>query len=352
MRLGLLAYASNTGLGYQTYQFYKHMKPVKTLVADLSRFNGMPIYKERFPDGRFVTGIPQRAEMDWLTDDVDAVFVAETPLNYDLYELAKRKGVATVQQYNYEFLDFFQHPAWAKPSILAAPTIWNADKVKALNVAPVVDWPVPVNREDIPFREIKQLKNFVHIIGRPAVHDRNGTLSFLQAAKKIGDRFKYTIYLQKPTDRRAMEYHAPVARAIDEASQSLHLEVIEDIENYNDMYKFGSVLVLPRRYGGLCLPMQEALSAGMPVIMTDIDPNYQRLPKQWLVKAYKKKQFFAHVDIDVYEAEVNHLTFAMLQFDNTEYMQWSNKEANSIAEGLSWENQKQLQSDLFQQIVQ
>lgn len=353
MRVGLLAYSTDTGLGHQTLEFYHHMKPHKTLVCDLRRFNGMDTHHERYPDAQVVRGIPDCNAMDWLTDDVDAVFVAETPLNFCLFEKARQKGVVAIQQYNYEFLDFFRHPDWEAPGILAAPTSWNIDKVRALNKAPVVDWPVPVNRDQIPFRKIEQLRMFVHVVGRPAVHDRNGTIAFLNAALKIGNRFKYRIFVQNPIDARAIEYFEPVRRAIEDAQTKLDtLEVVFDTPNYRDIYAEGDVLVLPRKYGGLCLPMNEALSAGMPVIMTDVAPNGDRLPKEWLVKANHRGTFFAHVDIDYYEADVNYLTFAMLQFAEGDTMKKANLMANEIAEGLSWEKLAPLYQSLIEQVCQ
>lgn len=352
MRVGLLAYSTDTGLGHQTLEFYRHMQPAKTLVCDLRRYNGMDTHHERYPDAKIVRGIPDCNAMDWLTDDVDAVFVAETPLNFCLFEKAKAKGVVAIQQYNFEFLDFFRHPDWEAPGILAAPTNWNIDKVRALDKAPVVDWPVPVNRELIPFRKIDRCKMFVHVVGRPAVHDRNGTIAFLEAAKKCGDRFKYRVYVQTPIDARAIEYFEPVRRALEAAQATIDLEVIYDTKNYRDIYSEGDVLVMPRKYGGLCLPMQEALSAGMPVIMTDIEPNNSRLPKEWLVKANHKGTFFAHVDLDYYEADINYLTFAMMQFASGEFMAKANIMANDIAEGLSWEKLKPVYESLIEQVCQ
>jgi len=352
MRVGLLAYSTDTGLGHQTLEFYRHMKPHKTLVCDLRRFNGMDTHHERYPDAQVVRGIPDCNAMDWLTDDVDAVFVAETPLNFCLFEKAKQKGVVAIQQYNFEFLDFFRHPDWEAPGILAAPTLWNIDKVRELNKAPVVEWPVPVNRELIPFRKIEQCRTFVHVVGRPAVHDRNGTIAFLQAARKIGGRFNYKVFVQNPIDARAIEYFEPVRRELERAQGDLGIEVIYDTKDYKDIYSSGDVLVMPRKYGGLCLPMQEALSAGMPVVMTDISPNNDRLPKEWLVKADYRGQFFAHVDIDYYEADVNYLTFAMLQFGESEFMKKANIMANEIAEGLSWEKLKVVYENLIEQVCQ
>ena len=39
MRLGIIARRDNTGLGYQTKDYYDHLKPVKTMVIDLSKLN-------------------------------------------------------------------------------------------------------------------------------------------------------------------------------------------------------------------------------------------------------------------------------------------------------------------------
>lgn len=349
MKIGLLAYSTSTGLGHQTLDFYRFMKPHKTLVADLSRFNGMEQHPDWFPDAKVVRGIPDCDAMSWLTDDVDVVFVAETPLNYCLFEKARQKGVVTIQQYNYEFLDYTAKPQLAKPDILAAPSAWNTDIVESLNIAKVVDWPVPINRETVGFREIKKLRTFVHIIGRPAVNDRNGTLTFLEAARKIGRRFNYKVYYQEPIDPRAIGYFAPIKRALNKAKQEIDIEIVANTPKYRTMYESGEVLVLPRRYGGLCLPMQEALAAGMPVIMTDISPNNVALPKEWLVAAKKVDQFTPRMEVDIYEADPSFLAFKMLEFENEQFMQDANHKANEIAERLSWKNQAQQYTDKINQ---
>ena len=95
MKIGLLAYSTNTGLGIQTLNFYKHMQPTKTLLVDLHKFNGMKTHHERFQDGEVMLtrNMPDCQHMDWLTNDVDIVFICETPLNYCLMEKAKAKGV-------------------------------------------------------------------------------------------------------------------------------------------------------------------------------------------------------------------------------------------------------------------
>lgn len=340
MRIGLLAYSTDTGLGNQTYEFYKHMKPAKTLLVDLSSLNGMETHHDRFPDAQIVQGIPDCNAMQWLVEGVDLIFVCETPLNYCLMEKAKAAGIPVVLQYNYEFLDYLQRPNLIPPAVLAAPSWWNKEDVIARNIAPVVDLTVPINDERIRPREITVCRKMMHIAGKQAHMDRNGTLAFIQAAEKCGNKFQYVIYAQQLDER--------TRRAIERAS--VDIQLIENLENYEDMYAEGDVLVLPRRYGGLCLPMNEALAAGIPVIMPDISPNDQRLPKQWLVKANKADQFMARTMIDVYSVDPNFLAFKMCEFADETFMRWSNQEAIELGKGISWKQQKQIYDQTFEMI--
>lgn len=347
MRIGLIAFSTDTGLGNQTYAFYRHMKPQKVLLVDLSRMNNMPTHHDRYaetPELMVVEGIPDCTAMDWLSNDVDVLFVCETPLNYCLFEKAKAKGVPVVLQYNYEFLDYLNQPQLPPPAVLAAPTIWHKYDVERLNIAPVVDFPVPSEVLDINYREISQCRTILHVAGRQAVHDRNGTQTFVRAALKCGDKFKYKIFAQSldgETDRLILK-----------SQQQIDLEVIYDIEDYLEIPHHGDLMVLPRKYGGLCLPMQEALAAGMPVIMPDIEPNGYRLPKEWLVMAERKGSFMARTEIDIYEVDPNHLAFKMCQFADEDFMKWSNQQAKEIGKGLRWETLKPLYSTLLQQITQ
>lgn len=343
MKIGLLAYSTDTGLGIQTLNFYKHMNPSKTMVVDLSSFNHMETHHERFPDAVIVKGFPTCQHMDWLTEDVDIVFVCETPLNYCLFEKAKQKNVPVVLQYNYEFLDYLNQPDLPKPTVLAAPANWNKQKVIDANFAPVIDLPVPTDASNIKQREISECRKIIHVAGKQAIHDRNGTNTFIEAAIKCGNKFKYEIYAQQLDES--------TQRLIDKAKQSIDLNVVMNIPNYADIYATGDVMVIPRKYGGLCLPMQESLAAGIPVIMTDVEPNYDRLPKQWLIPARKTRSFMTRTMIDIYESDANMLAFKMCEFANPEFMKWSNIEALEIGKGLKWETLKDYYKTVFNQII-
>lgn len=350
MKIGLLAYSSQTGLGIQTHNFFSHMSPSKVLAVDLSFSNRMSVDHSRFSGCRVARGYPTDADMEWLADGVDLVFLCENPLNYHLYQACRERGVRVVSQYNYEFLDYFLHPDWLRPSVLAAPTEWGIDRVRNLGVAPVVRLPVPVDRELHRFRRIEKLETFVHVIGRPTAQDRNGTMAFLSAARAIGPEYRYKVFYQSPGDERAQEYFFPVAQALLECGDIV--EVIADTPDHTELFESGDVLVLPRKYGGLCLPVNEALSCGMPVVMPNISPNNGWLPNDWLCRAFGVGIFEGRAWVDVFEADVDSLVEVMLRFGDDGFMSEANLVADSIADSISWDRLKPVYEDCLERVCQ
>ena len=114
-----------------------------------------------------------------------------------------------------------------------------------------------------------------------------------------------------------------------------------DVNKYWDLYRQGDVLVMPRRFGGLCLPAQEALGAGMPVVMPDIDPNNRWLPQEWLVRATRQAQFPSVTPIDVYHSDPRALASIINRFatDLTFYDR-ARARAAQLRDQLSWDNLK------------
>lgn len=346
MKIGLLAFSTNTGLGYQTRDFYKNIMepevgmnyPHKVLIADISKLNGMPVDHSWAYQPRITDGLPTNEECEWLVDGMDVIFVCETPLNPHLFAYANQRGVKTVLQYNYEFLNYLQKPDEAKPDVLAAPSFWGFKEITSKNWAEVTYWPVPIDIDRFTFREMQKVDTFAHIIGRPAHSDRNGTIIFLEAAKKLKE-YNYVVYLQRPREGRTSEHFMKVDDAIIAAKEAgVKIEVIEDVEDNAEMYKRGEIMVLPRRYGGLCLPMWEALAAGMPVIMPNISPNETNLPADWLVEAKPNGSFEARTTITLYESDVDDLVSKMLSVAGN--IQKNNLLARDLASRMSWQAQK------------
>jgi glycosyltransferase involved in cell wall biosynthesis len=356
MKIGLLAFSSNTGLGYQTLDFAKNIECERVLIADLSKLNHMPVHHDRYEDLtdniRISDGIPNYNDIDWLTDDVDMVFLCETPLNWELFNVARQKGVKTIMQYNYEFLNYFRDINLPKPDVLASPSYWEMERVQELRIAKVRYLPVPIDIDKVPNNNHKELKTITHVMGRPAVHDRNGTELFLKAIRQMGKAYQYQLFIQTPKEAVSQEVYNNIKPLLDNVSQELgdHLQITYDAPEVHDLYKDGSLMILPRRYGGLCLPLWEALSAGMPVIMPDISPNNKVLPEEWLVDGMKSGVVHTHSEIPMYSSSVVDIISRVTYIKNN-YKQ-ETKRARDLAESMSWESQKPKYMSLFEEICQ
>lgn len=327
MRIGLIARADDTGLGNQTKEFYDHIKPAKTMVIDMVAHNNMKFYADRYPDGIITEGFPSNDDIDNFLKDLDLVFTCETPYNYHLFSRAKELGIKTVLQYNYEFLDYLQNPTLPPPDLLAAPSPWNLDKVVGAKYLPV-----PVNREKVKHRKIREAKTFVHIAGRPAYQDRNGTAIVLSALRYVENVCKLIIYCQQP-EKLNIE-------GLETGNVILEIRGM-NVENYADLYREGDVLVLPRKYGGLCLPFNEASSAGMPSIMTNCAPQSHFIPDVALVKPQAVSNIFTRTNIEVFEVSPVDLAARIdYLYENPGIVQFLSEMANRYADKISWANMK------------
>lgn len=358
MKLGLIARADNSGLGMQTWEFYRHMKPAKTMVVDISHLNGNAVFPERYPDATVIRGFPSNQDIaEWL-EDLDCVFVAEAPYNYYLYECARQMGVKTVVQYNYEFFDWWAYPNRPKPDMLIAPSTWHYDDVERWAVEHGVQHTYlhcPVARDVVRPREVRQARTFLHAAGRSASHDRNGTKTVIEASRHLKTDAQILVHFQgeqglaHQTTMTTQDYRAYAETHGDPAKLKI---VTHEYPNYADVYAQGDVLILPRRYGGNCLPMNEALAKGMPVVMTDISPNRGFLPGEWLIPAEKVGQFTPRTTIDIYGGKPERLARKIDKLYDMTEAEFLSQHVRALnkAEGISWENMAWKYENVFEEL--
>lgn len=300
MRLGLIARSDRTGLGNQTRNLARMLNPDKVMLIDSSFFNGNAQHPEEWAHYKkrlsLVEGFPNEQQvMDWLKD-LDVVISCEIFYNSRFVDIANAMGVKTVNHYNWEFADYLRTPTLTLPTKMVSPSTWHLEDSKRLwGDERVMHLPTPVFTEDytqvrehnMSRREVK--KRFLHIMGRAAVNDRNGTADLLRALQYCRTDFELVIKAQAGDFSWVGNYPN---LTIDTSSP----------ENEVDLYKDFDAMILPRRYAGQCLPMTEALCAGLPVIMTDISPNNDVLPKHWLVGGNWNGSFMARTNIEMFTA--------------------------------------------------
>lgn len=334
MRLGMLCYATDSGLGIQTRALYKWLQPDKVMLVDISSINRMPIHEEWYDYDIRTRGFPTNQQIDDFLKGLDVVFVCENPLNYYLFEKARELGVKTIQQPNYEFFEYVFKPDLPRPDVLALPSRWSEEAIRATRLFERIEYiPLPVDTEGLPLKNIIEAKTFFHVAGRIASHDRNGTMTYINAVRRMPRNMnaRFLLYCQTPTPEiRSFVRNIP------------RLELIESVPEPGMLYEQGDIMVLPRRYGGLCLPLNEAIGCGIPTLTPNIDPNNKWLPEEWLVPVFARHRVFrVKSDVKVYDTDPVSLAKRMIHlYLNPEKVRLMHKQALGLREELCWDSMK------------
>ena len=343
MRLGLLARADNTGLGHQSRELHHRLLPAKTLIVDLHGLSAsgkdLTAHPDRFPHGQVDTvhGIPGDLLLDGWLDGLDTVLTLETPYNHNLYGLARRRGVKSVLQGNWELLDYLHpgphhdHP----PDVLALPSTWHLDEARHLlgDHMAVVHLPLPAPDPYPARRKSLTATRWLHPAGYPALADRNGTRSLLACLKYIQSTITVSLTCQRPGFLGGL-----IQPGVSPPNVTLVIET-DSPQDWHDLYTGHDAVVLPRRYGGLCLPVNESLAGGLPVIMTDIEPNRSWLPPGWLVPARHHNTVMTKTLTEVYDADPRSLAAKIDEWStDTQSYTEAVSHTHSTRDKISWEH--------------
>jgi len=296
MRLGIIARSDNTGLGNQTRELVNMLNPNKILLINSAPFNNNKQNPDWYKDYNVYStknGMPTTKEIVWFLKDVDVVISCETFYHLDLVDLARQQGTKTILQYNYELFGNLTNPNWSLPDVLLSPSLWNIEIVKEKfgSVCDVIHLPPPTN--DSLFNKAKDNNlskdhnRILHIAGKKAAKDRNGTESIFEMIKHSKEDYELVIKSQTPLNPNCKDSRVKIE--------------IGNPASREDMYDGFDAMILPRRYAGLCLPMNEALMSALPVFMTNVSPNNKILPEDWLVESTKIGSFRTKSMVDIYD---------------------------------------------------
>jgi hypothetical protein len=305
MRIGIITRSDNTGLGNQTKELVDMLKPIKILLIDSTPFNQNPQHPEWYKDYDCIrsTGFPSLQQIKLFLNQVDVVISCETFYDQNFVRYAQRKGVKTILQYNYELFGNLAAPNLPVPDVLLSPSVWHIEHVKKLfgNQSKVIHLPPPTN--PLTFSGAKETNlskdhnRILHIAGKKAAKDRNGTNTVLDMLKYSKADYELVIRSQSEIETNVKDSRLTIE--------------IGNPDNREDMYAGFDAMVLPRRYAGLCLPMNEALMSALPVFMTNVSPNDHVLPKEWLVKSTSLGTFRTKVRIELFDADLKELALSI-----------------------------------------
>ena len=343
MKLGIIARCDNTGLGNQTRELVKMLNPSKILLINSQFFNNNKQNPDWYKDYDVYStkkGMPTTKEIVFFLNDLDVVISCETFYHLDFVDLARKQGTKTILQYNYELFGNLTNPDWSLPDVLLSPSLWNIDIVKRKfgSKCEVVHLPPPT--DESLFNKTKEnnlLKNhnrILHIGGKKAAKDRNGTDSIFEMIKYSKEDYELVIKSQTPLDVICKDPRVKIE--------------IGNPNNREEMYDGFDAMILPRRYAGLCLPMNEALMSALPVFMTDISPNNTILPKEWLTESRKIGLFRTKSMVDIYNVAPDKLAGVVDKYIRSNNKKEVKEKALSIGlKNFSVDNLKQKYLDII-----
>ena len=254
MRVGVVSPLTDRGLGIQSWEAARNLDASVLFIE--TNDPSAPSHPERAPDAvrvRWQSGLDPKAVRNWLRT-VDVVYAAETFYDARIPKWAAATGVTTVLHANPEFWTGSQDP-----TRLWSATDWRREVMP--HRTEVVPFPVATDRftpaepHDGPCR-------WLHVAGKRALADRNGTDIVVNALP----------HLTEPCEVRIVVQHGEVP-SLPNIPPHVTVTLLDPPADYWRLYDDADALVLPRRYGGLCLPVQEACAAGLAVLMSDLTPN-------------------------------------------------------------------------------
>lgn len=272
MRIGLWgARADSGGLAAMTFEFFRNLWPERTFLIDMGR-NG----RGRFRPTWYTASGAEVTINEGYNDDIsveairhfatglDVVYAAETFYREDAAAIMRECGVRTVL---HSMPELYRRDM-AGPDVIWAPTTWRLDLLPA--GTPVVPVPVPTDTFTHVGREPS--RRFLHV-GAPAFHDRNGTELLRQA---LG-------YLTVPIELSVTGWEGGLT--LPQCRVRPRVSFPAESDWRADIYDGCGALVLPRRYAGLSLPMQEAAALGFPIVTLDLEPQRSWVHPETLVPA-------------------------------------------------------------------
>lgn len=337
MKIGVLARTNSRGLDIQTTEAARNLD-ASVLVVDVRNASGrhFPSDRSRFPDAPVVEcrsgwRLDERTVRNWL-DGLDVVYSAETFYDEHLPEWADSQGVKTVIHANPEFVPHGGGWAIGNPSAWWSPTCWRNDRLP--QPTEVVPFPVAIDRFT-PVQIHDGAPKWLHVAGKRALADRNGTDVLLEAIPLLKRSCSITIRTQDPDHIRVRtEWH-------------VHVHVQRTVGNYWELYDGHDALVMPRRYGGLCLPVQEAMAAGMAVLMPDVSPNADTWPVTTFPTTSHRYENMPAGPVEIADMDPADLAAAMDELADPTTRILTQEQSIAWADAHSWKAQTPLWLDRF-----
>ena len=313
VKLGIIVFANDGGIGIQTRRLTQMLKPERVMIVNTTAISQNkqqhyewykdynPFLAKSFP--------PSNEDVKSFLPGLTHVICVENPYNFGLIYWGEQQGVKVLCQSNYEFCENLMQPWLPVPHKFLMPSYWKIEEMtklfgkdKVMHLPPPIDPAEFKKARNINMKRKGKQVRFLHVIGTAAHLDRNGTLDLIEAVKKTKSDFKLVVKTQH-------------LLSMDAFLDDPRVEYIAgNVAENNDLYEDFDALLLPRRWGGLSLTLNEAMMSGLPTIMTNISPQDLWLPQEWLIDATLKGSFTGRAPVEYYSVDHDKLAAKIDEF--------------------------------------
>lgn len=342
MKLGIIGYANNSGLGIMTQDLINQFDIDYHLVipgAEKGTDESLSNAKYKISAKQWT---PSEIEVLTLLKEVDVVITVETTYYPDLFKLCKEHNVRSVFIPMWEWFEWDKYQGadmyicTSKATYYYLIETFNPVKHDA-HMNNVVAIPWPVDTDKFRFRERgNKGKVFVHNAGFGGLNYRKGTLEVVDAFRRIRlENIKLILRTQRPIERYPFYKEIIGDKRIEVHSK--------DFESNEEMYEMGDIYLYPARYDGQALVAQEAMACGFPVFVTDAEPMNEFSDDAFFrVPLLEKEKIRIHnheVDMNIANSEV--LGNRMVMCMSKDLRKVSRKNREIIEKNYSWNACKQ-----------
>lgn len=264
MRVGTFAYATRRGLGHLAHDFYTHGIITDILVV---RHPGVPTVEEWYPNApqTQLRHLDTRLMQDFAAQ-MDVMLWFETAFWMPILPFCRERGIKTFIAPMYECWQ----TSWPQPHQFLCPSLLDMEYFPRTAEKESIFLPLPT---EYPWRLRERAEHWCHRGGYLGLRGREGTTLLIEAMKHVRSPLRLSISVQENVSAEHQRLCAHDHR-IDYTAATIP---------YEDLYAVGDVAVMPQRFNGVSLPMQEACAAGLCVMASDRFPANSWLPKEPLI---------------------------------------------------------------------
>lgn len=266
MRVGCINYAHARGLGHLMRDFHAH-----GIITDVCvvRHPGIPWCPGWYPGAPAVDlrRIDTRVLQDFVSR-MDVMLYFETPFWWPIIPYARGKGIRSFLVPMMECLPASHEP----PDVYLCPSLLDmqyVDRGKSTFL------PLPT---EYPWHLRERAEHFLHRGGYLGMKgcdgvQREGTTLVIEAMRHVRAPLRLTISVQENVSPRHQQM----------AAHDPRIDYVAETIPHEDLYAVGDVAVMPQKWNGCSLPLQEAHAAGLCVMASDRFPANSWLPRAPLI---------------------------------------------------------------------